>query len=299
MNLIPFLLLLTSCSYLTKHEGKQTDASLPLDGLREKYNAVYQEVESELDPATGWISHIDCDSLLWNGLACSLGFPVNIELAEYEPGLMGRRPREPHGQCFTEENGDVGSKSSMSRDSATGYLSCLWGRKDLLAMQRFATRSENNDWFIGIPKDRFFETNLYFNLAGLLGRMIYVASSGADDRYYRRTGYLYPPVEKDFERNIQTQGILLQDGVDAAYNLTTAINKEMLDRLKENAAAYPDDFLFSAALGRFTGDQSRALDLLLSDTLVCPSYARGERPDVYCKIIWIQAAKIVLDHLDD
>ena len=33
MNLLPFLLLLTSCSYLTKHEGKQTDASLPLDEL--------------------------------------------------------------------------------------------------------------------------------------------------------------------------------------------------------------------------------------------------------------------------
>jgi hypothetical protein len=86
--------------------------------------------------------------------------------------------------------------------------------------------------------------------------------------------------------------------VDDSYKLgLTSINDEMLTRLKDNAAAYPTDFLFSAALGRFTGDQSRTVELLLafeSESPKCSTYVRGENPELYCKIVWLQATKIVL-----
>jgi hypothetical protein len=69
----------------------------------------------------------------------------------------------------------------------------------------------------------------------------------------------------------------------------------MLDRLLENAELEPTNPLFAAALGRFTGDQSKTISLLLDAETPCPSYARGETPDTYCKINWLKAAKIVLE----
>jgi len=290
MNLLPFLLLLTSCSYLTKHEGKDGAGSLPLDGLREKYNAVYQEVLSELDPDTGWITTTGCDETLWSGLACSLGFPVNIALAEYTPGEIHRRPAP---SCYSDTQGDQGAKSTVSRDMFAGYLPCLWARKDLAALQRLADYGEKSDWIMGQPNYLVSRVLLTGNGIGIVGRAIYELSGGSDDRYYRRTGYLFPSVTQDFERHIQTQGILLQDSVDESYNLTR-INTEMLDRLIENAAAMPNDPLFAAALGRFTGDQAGTLEILLRDQNECPTYARGEKPEVYCKINWLQAAAILL-----
>lgn len=294
-TLLTICLFLTGCQYLVKHEGKKHDADMTqIEQLRAMYEDIYSEVENELDPETGWPSLNDCDGLLWAGLACNIGMPVKIELAEYSPGEIHRRP---YDACWTADQGDVGSKSTISRDMLTGYMSCLWSRKDLAAFQRLADYGEKNDWIMGLPSTLISRVLLTGNGIGVLGRAIYTLSSGQDDRYFRRTGYLFPAVSEDFERHIQTQGILLQDAVDSAYNLTTAINEEMLTRLRENAAAFPSDHLFAAALGRFTGDQSRTIELLLSfdsDEPKCSSYVRGQKPDVYCKLNWLQAAKIVL-----
>lgn len=290
------LIFLSGCQYITKHEAKQHDADLTqIEQLRSMYEDIYSEVENELDDTTGWPSDRDCDGTLFAGLACSVGLPVKIELAEYSPGEIHRRPYEA---CYSEESGDLGSKSTISRDMLIGYMSCLWARKDLAAFQRLADYGEKNEWIMGLPKELLSRVLLTGNGIGIVGRAIYVLSGGSDDRYYRRTGYLFPAVSEDFERHIQTQGILLQDAIDSAYTLTTsAINEEMLDRLTENAAAMPDDYLFAAALGRFTGDQGRTIELLLafdSDEPKCSSYVRGEKPDVYCKLNWLQAAKIVI-----
>jgi len=288
-QILTICLLLTGCQYVTKHESKDSAPDSRIEELREKYQQIYAEVESGLDEATGWIDLKDCDGLLFNSLAGALGFPVDISLAEYSPGEMHRRPFKA---CWTESEGDVGSKSTISRDMLTGYMSYLWARKDLAALQRLADYGEKNDWIMGKPSHLISRVLLTGNGIGFLGRAIYVLSSGSDDRYYRRVGYLFPPVQEDFERHLQVQGILLQDSIDDGYKLR--INSEMLDRLIENAAKEPEDRLFAAALGKFTGDQSRTIDLLLSEVQVCPSYARGERPDVYCKLNWLQAAKIVI-----
>ena len=289
MKLILLSLLLTSCQYVKKHEKKDAAPDSRIEELRADYEQIYAEVESGLDEATGWISLQDCDGLLFNSLAGSLGFPVNISLAEYTPGELHRRPFKA---CWTESEGDVGSKSTISRDMLTGYMRYLWSRKDLAGFQRLADYGEKNDWIMGQPATLVSRVFLSGNLIGILGRAIYTLSNGTDDRYYRRTGYLFPSVVEDFERHIQTQAMLLQDEIDDGYNLS--INQEMLDRLLENAAAYPSDPLFAAALGKFTGDQSKTIELLLSDVRVCPTYARGEKPDVYCKLNWLQAAQIIL-----
>lgn len=289
MKTILIFLLLTSCQYVTKHDEKR-DSVVDLTDLKTKYDAIYQEVESDLDESTGWPSTQDCDSTLWAGISCVVGLPTQISLAEFSSGEIHRRPFKA---CYDDVSGDQGAKSTISRDMITSYMSCLWNRKDLAAFQRLANYGESHDWILGKPVHLVSRVLLTPNLIGLLGRSIFVLSERQDDRYYRRSGYLFPPVSADFERNIQVQTILLQDSIDGQYNLTS-INSEMLDRLIENADAYPSDHLFAAALGRFTGDQSKALALLLAEEMTCPSYARGEKPEVYCKILWLQAAKILL-----
>ena len=289
-----FFTVFSGCQYLTKHEAKSAPESPQIEQLRAMYEDIYSEAENELDPVTGMPGEKDCDLALWAGLACYIGMPVKIELLEYSPGEIHRRP---HEACWNETQGDVGSKSTISRDMLVGYSMCLWARKDLPALQRMADYGERFDWIMGKPAHLVGRVLLSGNGIGVLARAIYILSNGQDDRYLRRTGYIFPVVTEDFERHIQTQSILLQDSVDAAYNLTTAINQEMLERLTENAAAFPADYLFQAALGRFTGDQSVTINLLLSfdaDEPVCSSYVRGERPDLYCKLNWIQAAQIVL-----
>jgi len=291
MKLIPLLFLLTSCSYFEKNEAKEPSPDSRIGDLKAKYDLVYQEVESALDAATGWPSVSDCDGTLWAGLACSVGFATKIELAEYAPGEIHRRPAP---SCYNDTEGDVGSKSTISKDMLLGYKVCLWARKDLPAFQRLADYGEKNDWIMGKPNALVSRVLLSGNGIGILGRAIYALSSGSDDRYYRRVSFLFPKVEADFERHLQTHGILLQDAVDTEYNLTS-INGEMLDRLLENAELEPTNPLFAAALGRFTGDQSKTISLLLDAATPCPSYARGETPDTYCKINWLKAAKIVLE----
>jgi hypothetical protein len=284
-----FFSMFSGCQYVTKHESKDAVSSDRIEDLKAKYAEIYADIEASLDPETGWPSNTECDGLLWASLAGALGFPVNISLAEYSPGEMHRRPFKA---CWTESEGDVGSKSTISRDMLVGYMSYLWAKKDLAGFQRLADYGERNDWIMGKPSTLISRVLLTGNGIGFLGRAIYVLSSGSDDRYYRRVGYLFPVVQEDFERHLQVQSILLQDEIDDGYSLK--INQEMLDRLKENADVSPSDPLFAAALGRFTADQTKALDLLLSEVQVCPSYARGERPDVYCKLNWLQAAKIVI-----
>lgn len=285
MKLLP-ILLLTGCGYFAKHESKEH--SSPVEELREKYEQIYQEVESELEPVTAWPSNNDCDGLLWAGLACSVGFRTEIQLAEYSPGEMHRRP---YNSCYADESGDVGSKSTISRDMLTGYMSCLWTRKDLAAFQRLADYGEKHDWIMGKPSYYVSRVYLGNNLQGLLGRFIHVLSGGDDSRWYRRLPPVYQPVGADYEKHIQVQGILLNDAVTEQES----VNQEMLARLTENAASNPLDPLFSAALGRFTGNQEHTLNLLLNPDTPCPSYARGEKPDVYCKLIWLQAARIVIE----
>jgi hypothetical protein len=285
-----FLILLVSCGHFKKHESTKPSASTNLDEVRVKREAVKLDVASSLDPLTGWPSANDCDATLWGGLACSVGLPVNIKLAEYAPGEIHRRPFKA---CWNEIEGDVGSKSTISKDMLLGYTSCLWAQKDLAGLQALANYGEAHDWLMGKPTDQIGRVLLSGNGVGLLGRMVYVLSNSTDDRYYRRTGYLYPTVTLDYERHLQTHGILLQDEVDQAYNLT-AINSEMLDRLLENYTFDPLNPLFAAALAKFTGDYGIAINLLMADDTPCPTYARGEKPELYCKINWLHAAKLVL-----
>jgi hypothetical protein len=207
--------------------------------------------------------------------------PVRIELAEYSPGEIHRRP---YKACYSNEQGDLGSKSTVSRDMITGYLACLIARKDTEALKRLAAYGEANNWIMGEPKAMISRVLLSGNLVGLLGRTL-------GDKPYKHLPTSYLPVAEDFERHVQVQGILLQGQV------SDTITPEMLSRLSEHANHSPENPLFQAALGKYTGNQQTTINLLLSEP-PCPGYARGKRPDMYCQIGWLQAAKIVLEGVE-
>jgi hypothetical protein len=280
------LLALTGCGYFEKHEAKQHNEET--SSLERKHYEIYSEVEAQLDPVTGWPGLNDCDLTLWAGISCQLGMRTNILYAEYSPGEIHRRP---YRACYTDQ--DMGSKTTISRDMLTGYMGCLIYKKDLPALKRLAEYGERNNWIMGRPEWYVSRVYLGTNLTGLLGRAIHKISGGSDSRSYRHIPTSHLPVTEDYARHIQVQEILLQDAVSEIK--TVSINGEMLQRLKDNARAEPEDPLFAAALGRFTGDQSHTLALLMRDEMPCPTYARGEKPELYCKLVWLQAAQIVLE----
>jgi len=239
---------------------------------------MHLDVESGLDQVTGWPGVNDCDGLLWSGLACSLNMPVKIEYAEYSPGEIHRRP---YKACWNEKDGDVGSKTTISRDMLTGYIACGLARNDKAAMERLFEYGKKNEWIMGKP--RFFVSRVLLtpNMIGTLGRFL-------NKEGYKQLPTSYSPVTEDYARHIQVQGILNE------HKVSGSISDGMLERLKANKEAEPLDPLFAAAYGLFTGDQKDTVALLM-ETGKCPTYARGEKPETYCKLNWLQAARIVFN----
>lgn len=249
-----------------------------VDLLREKEVLVLAELADASDKATGWPSAVDCDALLWAGLAAAVGAPVDIAQAEYSPGEMHRRPRPP---CWTPDGGDQGSKSSISRDMLLGYLWALWERADVGAMQRLASYGEEHSWVMGGGDPA--RIGMGPNLKGLLGRMLEKVRGGTRD--YRLLPTTYLPGGKDYERHLAMLGLLLEGEVKGGlYQAELAALEAVADD--------HDDALASAARGSYSGDMTRALELLLSDAYAPPSYVRGAA--AYRHVHWLFAAEIVL-----
>lgn len=282
-----FLTILTlglnSCGFFESHKEKSPNADTRLETLRERYQERKASYEEITLGTQGWPSIKDCDATLWAGEVCSAGVEVKIQNAEYQSGQIHRRPAPA---CFLEGQPN-GSASTVSNDMILGYLACLWKTQDLHALQRLADYGEANDWQMGEPAD---SDRVYLkpNQIGLIGRML---SRLGDNRDYRKLQPAYFPVSKDYEKHLQVLGILLNGETSLELNLD--IDGVMLGRL-EALAEDDQDALMQAAYGRYTGDQSKALDLLLADETPIPSYVRGA--DTYKLVYWLKAASVVLNH---
>ncbi len=310
MNMISMLttvaLAVAGCGLFETYPEK--DGVEPMDQLRLRYQEQKEALGAASDPATGWPSSTDCDGTLWAGLACAGGAPVNVELAEYAPGIVHRRPVSV-GACWTPEAGDLGSKSTVSQDMLTGYVWCLWRSSNVAATQRLAAAGEARPevvlgqtvgWVLGEPYPQMAEAVvLRPNLIGAVGRMLYTFSAGADSRSYRNYPALYPPTSIDYAQHLQALGIVLQGEIDTATReaglLALDIDGHMLARLREFAEAHPEDALFQASLGVYTGDYARATELLLDPNYAAPSYVRGASA-AYALVHWLFAADLVLRH---
>jgi hypothetical protein len=302
-ELFLLLALASGCAYFEHHKEKDGPPAPGAD-----LGALYQEHLAQLaaasDPATGWPSATDCDGTLWAGLACAAGAPVDVAQAEYAPGVLHRRPASV-GACWTPEDGDVGSKSTVSQDMATGYVWCLWRRGDRAALARLADYGEAHaetlagqplGWVLGEPyPQEAARVVLRPNLIGVIGRALESLSAGTDQRSYRTLPALYPPVEDGYQRHLQVLGILLQ-GETANHNpsLFLDIDGDMLRRLHEAADAHPEDALYQAALAVYTGDYAAPTARLVDPAYQPPDYVRGA--PAYGLVHWLFAAKTVLNH---
>lgn len=282
------VVLAASCGYLERHDEKSAPAGSELDELRALRDLKLAMLRAASDPATGWPSVDDCDGTLWAGLAAAAGAGwVRIDLAEHAPGVIHRRPTP----CWTPEDGDVGSKSTVSNDMLSGYLLAIWRRADLEAARRLADYGEGHDWVMGAPFPAMAtRVVMSTNLRGLLGSVIYRLSGGADSRDIRWLPPVYVAVSEDYERHLQTIGILLAG--ELGHGLALDVNGTLLERLKENAAAAPDDAFVQAVLARYSGDFEPPFALLLDPAYQCPTYVRGA--DAYCMVHWLIAAEVVL-----
>lgn len=303
MRSIVWISIVVSLIGCHKHEERSGSSST--DQLRAQFSVKMDELRRTSDEAFGWPSVSDCDGLMWAGLALAAGSQVNLAAAELAPGEMHRRP----APCWTKEGGDVGSKSTISQDMLIGYLWGLWRSHDLSALQRLAAYGEAHEvrlgkalvgWVMGQPYPleaaRVFSR---LNVVGAVGRMLYGLSGGTDDRTYRKEPTVFGPVAADFEQHLQVLSILLEGeltGEEAKAGLL-AINDSMLSRLNDLAASNFDDALFQTALGIYTGDYARAIELLTADTYVLPTYVRGA--DAYGLVHWLFAAHLVLKHHPD
>lgn len=281
MRCIWIMLLVAGCGYFERHKEKDGP-----DGgaasLAELHAGVLEELKAVSDPATGWPSATDCDGMLWAGEARAAGAVVDLDHGEYASGVVHRRPKSV-GPCWTPEVGDVGSKSTVSRDMLTGYL---WGRLsagELGALERLADRGQEQTWIMGAPLTQP-EVYLGENLKGILCRAI--------SRECDSLPPFYPPVTADYERHLQVLGILLQGETTAAGLID--INGAMLERLADNANSNPGDGLFAAAHAIYTGDYAHPITLLTDPDYQCPSYVRGS-PN-YCLVHKAFAMWLVLKH---
>jgi len=267
------LLLSTGCGYFKKvPESKPEIAPLKERRLAAKRDGWLAELAAASDEATGWPSAKDCDGTLWAGLAAAGGGKVKLDLAERSPGEIVRSPVTP---C-----------TPASRDMVLGYAWGRWAAGDLPALQRLAGYGEGHDWFMSSNHEISY---IDPSSQGILARGLDHLSHGADRRGYAKNPLVCVALGKDYEQHLQALDALLAgETTEAAYD----INQVCLGVLKEFARTSPDDGLFAAAAGTYTGDMSRAFDLLLDDNYRCPSYVRGA--PAYCLVHKIFAARVVL-----
>lgn len=293
MHRILFLMALVGC---ISHPEKDAPGTRK-DQIENLITESTAALNALADPATGWPSITDCDGTEWAGLACAGGYPVKIELAEYSPGEIHRRPAP---SCWNATEGDVGAKATTSNDMLLGYMLCAWERKDLAAFQRLADYGERHHWIMGAPASEVDRVVMRPNLLSLLGRAIYDLSDGADNRAYRRTPMIHLPVLADYERHLQAIGIVLAGEVTTSGEAELIdINDSMLKRLRELTEAEPLNPGFATALGIYTGDMTRAVDLFLDTATPIPSYVRGANPAAFAfaeRLFWLQKAR---SHMGD
>lgn len=299
-------LSVVACSYFDRDVEETSGTSTDRSKLQEKFDVVMADVVYNRDQASGWPSADDCDGTLWAGLLCAAGAPgVNIDLAELGPGVIGRKPGKA---CWDATLGDQGSKSTTSNDMVQGYFWCAWRTQRLDLLEKFATACESRPvLFEGVPACIIGEPHpamasrvvLRPNLLGSLGRMLYAMTDGSDRRDYRALPSLYVGLpDEDYARHLQSLGIALNGEVHSRSPKSFAVldaTPQERAQLQALVQKDPTDWTAAAALAVYTGDYGPVTATLLADS-PCPTYSREP---INCKVSWLFAARLVLDHLKD
>lgn len=127
--------LMVSCG---KHKSHEMTAS---DRILAKYEFYKSKITEE--------SYVDrCDKLTFKALESAYGVRQNVEEHEIEPGkfIRDRRDTSP---CYSETQGDMGSKSSISFDPYLTLLHHSLTYRDLDLVRRIRSYGELHSWVMG------------------------------------------------------------------------------------------------------------------------------------------------------
>ncbi len=279
-----------SCGIFEKKE-KEKDVGLPVnyEMLLEKYKEKLSLIDSKKDIQSGWADAKSCDAMLWAGkYACGGGAP-NLAASEYaaEPGRFGRRPAP---DCWNPVDGDIGSKTTWSRDMGIGLIAGVWctGKRDIL--ERHADYGTKKNWKMGEPLDDG-RTVYTPSIIGVLYQAIFYL--GGKDSPARVWPSVYSSGLDDYQAHLQMIDIWLRGEMSRReIDLSLDISQTMWDRVKEHAEREPNCPFYHYMRGIYDGSLDYATKLLIeSDKPEC-QYVRGGElvPDVE----WLFTARLIL-----
>jgi hypothetical protein len=279
------LLLLTfllACSQ-PKHKAVETHSSL--EEVKKKRD-LYIELAKQHTDESGWLD-FECDALLFNSIAAFSGFPVDPTLARQADGKWLRHPKR---SCYPE-----GSKSSISKDMFNGLM--LWafanGRADVL--QQVYDYGDANDWIMGEAVD--FATLM--SRVAFAPTMVYRLKVMIDALNPSLMGVVIDSTDEGL--------IILRQNFEAHLHIVTIlqnylINKAITDGelavLKAYTELEPNNALFHAMYGKFTGDQSKAIKLLMDESHF-PNDALPTSANHCASYLWQEGELEYTDHFKE
>lgn len=299
------LLVLVGCGKEKKKPKSGEDSRR--DQIVSLFNKNLDLAEEIRDPDTGWLTR-DCDAMIWTGKYAAV-LPsgrgaVDILAAEF-PGSPGRFGRRPTPNCWNPIDGDVGSKTTWSRDMfIAGLLPWAWKKKEVAPLQRHEEYGRANTWKMGEPLDD--GRTLYTpSLVGILYQAIF--ELGGSDNTNRHWPSIYSSGLDDFQAHLQVMDIWFRgEAAEASEkpqkpeegaNLTTLeVSETMYMRLVEHADREPKCWTYQAMRGIYDG-MEHAIDIVLAGDNEC-SYVRcgGEEACHIAERLW--ALDIILERVD-
>ncbi len=283
MRFLLLTLLLISCDMKPKHVAVAPTHSL--EDVKQKRDLYIELAKAQTD-ASGWLD-FECDALLFNSLAAFSGFPVDPTLARQTDGKWLRHPSK---SCYPN-----GSKSSISKDMFNGLM--LWafanGRSDVL--NQIDEYGAANTWIMGEAID----------FATLMSRvvfaptMIYRLKTMIDALNPKLTGVVIDATEEglvvlrqNFEAHLHVITILQN------YLINGSVTTDELAVLKAYTELEPNNALFHAMYGKFTGDQSKAIKLLMDESHF-PNKALPTSENHCAHYLWQEGELEYTDHLNE
>lgn len=235
-----------------------------------------------LKDSNGWLVRNSCDSMLWASKAGTTDCKeFRPEVAEREPGRFGRREKP----CWNELEGDVGSKSTWSRDMLIGgLLPYIIKCKRIDLLNRHIRFGRDNNWQMGNPSN---ESRVYYNPQ-------IVGTLEATRRFLLNKDNPATPIPMILPSGLEGYQAHLQIMHIWARLFTEDVGFIKRNRIKEHFRREPTNPLYSYMNDRLTGNYTRTIDLLLDPNNRLSSYVRCD--DEPCPVSeWLFVAKEVLE----